>query len=41
MAFNGPGIRHTARALNIGINIILRALKTRAKESNYRNSCVG
>jgi transposase-like protein len=41
MAFNGPGIRHTARALNIGINTILRALKIRTKASNYRNSCVG
>lgn len=27
MAFNGTVIRDTARALNIGINTILRALK--------------
>lgn len=41
MAFNGTGIRDTARALNIGINTILPALKTRTKASNYRKSCVG
>lgn len=36
MAFNDTGIRDTARALNIGINTVLRALKTRTKTSNYR-----
>lgn len=27
MAFNGSGVRDTARVLNIGINTVLRALK--------------
>lgn len=36
MAFNGSGVRNTARVLKIGINTVLRALKTRTKASNHR-----
>jgi hypothetical protein len=41
MAFNGSGARDTARVLNIGINTVLRTLKTRTKARNYRKGCVG
>jgi len=34
MAFNGAGIRDTARVLKIGINTVIRTLKTRAKANN-------
>ncbi|WP_422388433.1 IS1-like element transposase [Aeromonas popoffii] len=41
MVFNGSGARDTARVLNIGINTVLRTLKTRTKARNYRKGCVG
>lgn len=34
MAFNGAGVRDTSRTLKIGINTVIRTLKTRAKENN-------
>ncbi|WP_376886206.1 IS1-like element ISAs8 family transposase [Aeromonas salmonicida] len=36
MAFNGAGVRDTARALNTGINTVLRALKNSPQGSNLR-----
>jgi Transposase and inactivated derivatives len=34
MAFNGAGVRDTARTLKIGINTVIRALKTRAAQGD-------
>ena len=34
MAFNGAGVRDTARTLKIGINTVSRTLKNRAKANN-------
>ncbi len=34
MAFNGAGVRDTARTLKTGINTVIRTLKTRAEASN-------
>ena len=34
MAFNGTGVRDMARMLKIGINTVIRTLKTRAKANN-------
>ncbi|ABO88343.1 InsA [Aeromonas salmonicida subsp. salmonicida A449] len=41
MAFNGSSIRDAARVLNIGINTVLRTLKTHPKASDNRKSCAG
>lgn len=34
MAFNGAGVRDTARTLKIGINTVIRTLKTLATKNN-------
>jgi transposase-like protein len=34
MAFSGAGVRDTARTLKIGINTVIRTLKTRAEANN-------
>ncbi|KAF1366411.1 transposase-like protein [Yokenella regensburgei] len=39
MAFNGAGVRDTARTLKIGINTVIRTLKTRAKANNVFARC--
>ncbi|AHA65876.1 Transposase [Shigella dysenteriae 1617] len=38
MAFNGAGVRDTARTLKIGINTVIRTLKnSRAKANNWKH----
>ncbi|EFP72942.1 insertion element iso-IS1N protein insA [Shigella dysenteriae 1617] len=39
MAFNGAGVRDTARTLKIGINTVIRTLKTHAKANNVFARC--
>ncbi|MDM7442065.1 IS1-like element transposase [Klebsiella pneumoniae] len=39
MAFNGAGVCDTARTLKIGINTVIRTLKTRATTSNHISGC--
>lgn len=39
MAFNGTGVRDTARILKIGINTLIRTLKTHAKANNVFARC--
>lgn len=39
MAFNGAGVRDTARTLKIGINTIIRTLKTRTNANNFFACC--
>lgn len=39
IAFNGAGVRDTARTLRIGINTIIRTLKTHAKANNVFACC--
>jgi transposase-like protein len=39
MAFNGAGVRDTARTLKIGIKTVIRTLKTRAKANNVFARC--
>jgi transposase-like protein len=34
MAFNGAGVRDTARTLKIGMNTVIRTLKTLATKNN-------
>ncbi len=36
MAFNSPSIHDTARILKIGINTVIRSIKTHSKTSNFR-----
>ncbi|AHA64671.1 Transposase [Shigella dysenteriae 1617] len=35
MAFNGAGVRDTARTLKIGINTVIRTLKNSPKQGGY------
>ncbi|EFP68698.1 insertion element iso-IS1N protein insA [Shigella dysenteriae 1617] len=39
MAFNGAGVRDTARTLKIGINTVIQTLKTHAKANNVFARC--
>lgn len=39
MAFNGAGVRDTTRTLKIGINTVIRTLKTLATTSNHISGC--
>lgn len=39
ITFNGAGVRDTARTLKIGINTVIRTLKTRDEANNIISGC--